>query len=159
MKRLTICLAASAALAVPASAAAAEQFYGGKIEGGGKIGVDVTWVNGKPFQVDAMRYKNFPANCDDVASVIGATWTFSNLLVEDNRFLVNDTSGDSRLFFKGRFRRQGRKLVGEIKEGPTEFPGGVTCTTARRGYTAGRGNDGPHPQPKAKVHRAFRVAP
>ncbi|MGI9019348.1 MAG: hypothetical protein ACR2G3_01385 [Solirubrobacterales bacterium] len=160
MKRLIICLAASTALAVPASAAAAEQFYGGKIEGGGKIGVDVTWVNGKPFQVDAMRYRGFPANCTGGNFLIGSTWDFNAATVNDNRFTIDGGDGmGSKIFFKGRFRRQGRKLVGEIKEGPSTFGGEAgTCTTAKRGYTARRGDDGPHPQKmKARVHEAFRV--
>lgn len=159
MKRLTICLAATAALALPPTAGAAEKFFGGKLEKGGTIGVDVTTVNGKPFQVDAMRYKNFPAICDGTPSLIGATWDFTNALVDQNRFNIQGSDGGQRLSFKGRFRRQGRKLVGELKEGPSDFGGGVTCTSARRGYNAKRGANGPHPQnPKANVHRAFRVA-
>lgn len=158
MKRLTICLAASAALALPAGAGAAEQFYGGKISNGGTIGVDVTTVNGKPFQVDAMRYKQFPASCDGVPSVIGSTWSFTNVFVENNRFTVNGASGGSQLIFKGRFKKQGRKVSGELKEGPSDFGGGTICTSAKRDYNAKRGGNGPHPQPKAKIHRAFRVA-
>jgi len=157
MKRLTICLAATAALALPAGAGAAEQFYGGKINKGGAIGVDVTTVNGKPFTVDAMRYKNFPAKCNGNPSLIGATWTFTNVFVENNRVNVNGSSGGSQILFKGRFRKQNRKLVGEIKEGPSEFEPGVTCTSPKRDYSAKRGDNGPHPQPKAKIHRAFRV--
>ena len=60
MKRLIICLAATAALAVPSTAGAAEQFFGGKISNGGTIGVDVTTVNGKPFQVDGHALQEAP---------------------------------------------------------------------------------------------------
>ena len=163
MKKLTICIAAAAILALPASASAAEKFYGGSIANGGKIGVDVTTQAGEPFQVDAFRYKNFPANCDSGPSIIGATWTFSNFLVVNNRFEVDDNDPNGgQIFFKGTFKNNGAKLDGQLKEGPTDFDdtaGTNMCTSAKRSYNARRNGKGPHPQKmNAKVHRAFRVA-
>jgi hypothetical protein len=165
MKRLSVCLAATtaaAALALPASAGAAEKFYGGKINNGGKIGIEAELVNGKPIQILAMRYKNLVGDCEGTPSLLEATWTFNNFVVDQNRFATKgaDPSGDHRLLFRGTFRQQGRKVEGQIKEGPSEFnPGPVTCTSPKRGYAAKRGAGGPHPQKlKAKVGSAFRVA-
>lgn len=160
--RTTICIAAiTAALAVPASTGAAEHFYGGKISNGGKIGVDVTTLNGKPFQVNAMRYKRLLATCTTGSYTIGSTWTFTNFAVTNNKFAIDGPSSEGDyLLFKGTFKKQGKRLEGRIQEGPTDFgPPAGTCTSANRQYEAGRGNKGPHPQtPKANLHRAFRVA-
>ncbi len=149
MKRLIICLAATAALAVPSNAGAAEQFFGGKISNGGTIGVDVTTVSGDPFQVTAMRYKRLPASCTGGPYLIGSTWYFSNVLVENNKFTIDGTApSGANLFFKGTFKRQGRKLEGRIQEGPSPFGGAAgTCTSANRTYDTKRGEGGPHPQP------------
>jgi hypothetical protein len=158
MKRLTICLAVTAALALPATAGAADKFYGGKIDNGGKIGIDATLQGGEPFQILAMRYANFPANCDGTPATIGGTWSFTNGFVVNNKFDLSGSDGGSQLFFKGEFKQGGRKIEGKIKEGPSEFPGGAICTSPKRNYDAKRGDNGPHPQPKAKIARAFRVA-
>jgi hypothetical protein len=160
MKKLTICIAAAAILALPASASAASQFFGGKISNGGKIGVDVTTVSGDPFQIDAMAYKNLPASCTGGPFLVSGTWTFTNALVTNNKFTIDGTSGmGDNVFFKGTFKRGGRKLEGRIQEGPSDYgPPAGTCTSANRPYDAKRGDKGPHPQPKAKIARAFRVA-
>jgi hypothetical protein len=147
-------------VAVPASAQGAEKFYGGKINNGGTIGVEVEMLSGEPFQVLAMRYKKLNANCTGGSFLIGSSWFFNNATVENDRFEIDGTSGSGgNIYFKGRFSPSAKRLEGQLQEGPTNFGGNAgTCTSPKRGYTARRGADGPKPQAKAKVHRAFRVA-
>lgn len=162
MKKLTICLAIAGALALPATAGAAEQFFGGKIDNGGTIGIDVTTQGGDPFQVNAMRYKNFPMNCSILGpATADGTWTFTNFLVINDKFNFNgDASNGDHLEWKGTFTNGGKKIdPGKLKAGPLDGGAGVgECTSARRNYSAKRGAKGPHPKMNAKVHRAFRVA-
>jgi hypothetical protein len=159
MKRFSICLAVTAALALPAAAGAAEKFYGGKINNGGKIGIDVTTLNGEPFEINGMAYRNVSAKCNGNPSTIRADYIFDNFFVENRRFEVDDNSGPDRLLFKGRFVRGDRRIEGALKEGPSEFEPGVTCESPKRGYFARRNADGPHPNLRPKVAKAVRVAP
>ena len=110
-----------------------------------------------------MRYKNFPVDVHRyrVRSSSAATWTFTNFLVTEQQVHVRRhqrraaTTSSSRATFK----QGGRKVEGQIKEGRSDYGrADGTCTSAKRNYDAKRGDKGPHPQPKAKIARAFRVA-
>ena len=107
-----------------------------------------------------MRFKRFPTNCTQLGPAQeDATWSFTNFFVMNNRFSFDGDSGDAHLEFKGTFKQGGKKIEGKLKSGPTDGgPGVGICTSPRRNYDAKRGAKGPHPQPKAKIHRAFRVA-
>jgi hypothetical protein len=159
MRRLTICLAAAAALALPASAAGAIKTYGGSINLGGKIGVHVDLQGGDPYQVTEMAFKKFPAQCSPGPNgLLQSGFSFSNTLVENKRFLVDDDlpGGDGHLYFKGEFSHQAKRLDGRVKATLNHVPpGDATCITAKRGYEAQRGGD--YPNLKAKVAKAVRI--
>ena len=164
MKRPTtiICLAATAALVLPATAGAAEKEYGGKINDGGKIGIIANLTGGEATEVTQMTFKKFPAHCDNfqgggLNAVIGATYDFTGVTVVDNKFVVDEDvskrGNTPHLFFKGTFSHQDKQIDGKVQAtfGPPD-----NCNSPKKGYSAKRGNPAPNPL-KAKVARAFRV--
>jgi hypothetical protein len=145
MRRITT-LAVIAALALPASAGAAVKTYGGKIEGGGRIGIDVRLARGVPKEVEALTLKRFPYQCTGSGAVVlNSVITALNLTVADKKFGIDatDTFGN-HLLFKGKFRQRGSEIAGRLQRTVTGVdPGDQTCTSKTRDYSVVRGAPAP----------------
>ena len=148
MKRSVAATTAVLALAAPSVAAGAIKTYGGKIDDGGKIGIDVDLAGGDPAEITELRFKRFPATCSVTGpSLLTGTVAFTGFSLPTNHFLFDDDvdANGSHLYFEGGFRKDARRIVGEIKDKAvfTADPGPAqTCTTKKRDYTAERGAPG-----------------
>jgi hypothetical protein len=153
MKKLIVCVAAIASVAVVATALAGSSDYGGKIEKGGRIGID---TDGGQDHVDRIRYEKFPATCNGNPNFfIKATWIpASDVPIVDKEFATHLQSmkGD-RLDMTGKLRHGGDKIVGDIKAKQIFDGGATTCTTKKRDYTAKLGRDTTNGDPKASYRR------
>ncbi len=156
--RTTICIAAVAALTLPATAGAAVKSYGGEINRGGKIGIRADFMGGDPTYIPSMAFKEFPATCNrspyhpkihlDVTGIGPVT---------DKRFERDYQFGDGGyVFLKGTFKNAARRIEGVVKA-KLKKNGGRTCRTKERGYDVKLGGTYPYNGPKVKVHKAFRI--
>ena len=161
MKRIIAAVVLAGALAVPAGADAAVKTYGGKINKGGRIGIDVNLAGGVPMQIMEMRFKKFPANCSvSGPSVLKGAVAFTDFFVNPNNYRFafdGDVDGmGSHLLFNGKFNDSAKKVNGEVDVkavfGPDPGPA-QTCNTKTRNYSAERGAKAP----KAKIAPAFRI--
>ena len=154
MKKLTACLAAAACLGLGANALAGSSDFGGRIEKGGKIGID---TDGGTDHVDRIRHEKFPATCNGNPNyVVKATWVpASDVPITANEFAVDleDPTTGSTLHMTGKLKNGGAKIVGEIKAKLFFNNGNTKCTTRLRNYSAVAGRDTTRGDPKAAYRR------
>jgi hypothetical protein len=142
VRKLLIAGVLVGALAVPAAAMGATRTYAGKINGGGKISVDVDVQHKKPVEILKTRVKKVPADCDVTQNaIIGGSITYDNVFVDqDGKFKIDsdpDPDGNE-VFQTGTFSHHNKVLKGKFQvtfhfEGPSQ-----NCTTDKSGYTAKR---------------------
>ena len=154
MKKLTACLVAAGCLALSANALAGASDFGGKIEKGGKIGID---TDGGTAHVDRIRYEKFPATCNGNPNfVIKATWVpDTDVPITGNQFTMDlqDPVTGSTLHMTGTLKNGGTKIAGELKAKMFFNNGNTKCTTRLRNYSATAGNDTTRGDPKASYRR------
>lgn len=151
MRRALIGIGLCVALAAPATASGALKTFSGKLNGGGKIGIEADVIDGHAVQVTRLILKRVPAHCSQSGgSLIGAGYTFSGFLVnENNRFKTDSDDGaDGHLVFQGTFKRHARRVEGSLTAKP--HISGEDCNTGKRHYEIGRG-----PLPELKSAKAL----
>ena len=151
MKKLTACLAVVGGVALVGTALAAPPDFGGKIEKGGKIGIN---TDDAVTQVEAMRFEKLPTVCNHgVHALSSATWSFGNLNIgPDRKFLVEGEDNGSEIFLKGTFKNANQKVTGRIKA-TNKDNSLVRCVSRKRDYTAKLGDPGPDPTLTRKTLR------
>jgi len=146
MRKLAACITVVAGVMLVAAATAAPPDFGGKIEKGGKIGIN---TDDGVTQVEAMAFKGLPTVCNHgVHAISQAKWSFSNVTVgPDHKFLVEGEDNGSEIFLKGTFKNANQKVTGQMKATNKDNTLGK-CTSKKRDYVAKLGNPGPDPLPK-----------
>ena len=120
-------LTCAAALLLATPAQARIEQWGGKVEGGGKVGFQVKFKRGKPRAVGFLEITRLPVECTTGPTRVRVAHNALDVRVRKRRFSY--TFKGFAASFKGRFNRKRKKATGKIDYGPADPEPSIGCDT------------------------------